>query len=84
LCRSSTGQDGACEQHQNVREIKAKSLALGHVPIIDPHPHLLAEEVRYNERSAAERVNGGLRAMTARRSAATREGRGCEISRFPR
>jgi Transposase DDE domain/Transposase domain (DUF772) len=63
-------------------EIKAKSLALGHVPIIDPHPrnvpggkkaiaaeargrrnagYALAEEVRYNERSAAERVNGGLK-----------------------
>src|SRR5580693_2288886 len=57
-------------------EIKAKSLALGHVPIIDPHPrnvpggkealaaeargrrkagYALAEDVRYNERSAAER-----------------------------
>src|SRR5271156_4036455 len=34
-------------------EIKAKSLALGHVP--------LAEDVRYNERSAAERVNGSLK-----------------------
>ena len=63
-------------------EIKAKSLALGHVPIIDRHPrnvpggkkaiaaeargrrnagYALAEEVRYNERSAAERVNGGLK-----------------------
>jgi hypothetical protein len=63
-------------------EIKAKSLALGHVPIIDPHPrnvpggkkaiaaeargrrkagYALAEDVRYNERSAAERVNGGLK-----------------------
>jgi transposase len=63
-------------------EIKAKSLTLGHVPIIDPHPrnvpggkkaiaaeargrrnagYALAEEVRYNERSAAERVNGGLK-----------------------
>ena len=63
-------------------EIKAKSLALGHVPIIDPHPrnvpggkeaiaaeargrrkagYTLAEDVRYNERSAAERVNGSLK-----------------------
>jgi hypothetical protein len=63
-------------------EIKAKSLALGHVPIIDPHPrnvpggkkaiaaeargrrnagYALAEDVRYNERSAAERVNSGLK-----------------------
>src|SRR5271167_4078711 len=63
-------------------EIKAKSLALGHVPIIDPHPrnvpggkeaiaaeargrrkagYALAEDVRYNERSAAERVNGSLK-----------------------
>ena len=58
------------------------SLALGHMPIIDPHPrnvpggkeaiaaeargrrnagYALAEDVRYNERSAAERVNGGLK-----------------------
>ena len=63
-------------------EIKAKSRALGHVPIIDPHPrsvpggkqaiaieargrqaagYALAEDVRYNQRSAAERVNGGLK-----------------------
>jgi hypothetical protein len=63
-------------------EIKAKSLALGHVPIIDPHPrslpggkqaiaaeasarrtagYALAEDVRYNQRSAAERINGGLK-----------------------
>ena len=63
-------------------EIKAKSRALGHVPIIDPHPrnvpggkqaiaaeargqrkagYALAEDVRYNERSAAERINGGLK-----------------------
>jgi transposase len=63
-------------------EIKAKSVALGHVPIIDPHPrsvpggkeavaaealarrtagYALAEDVRYRERSAAERVNGGLK-----------------------
>jgi hypothetical protein len=63
-------------------EIKAKSLALGHVPIIDPHPrnvpggkeaiaaeargqrkagYALAEDVRYNQRSAAERVNGSLK-----------------------
>jgi hypothetical protein len=63
-------------------EIKAKSLALGHVPIIEAHPrsvpggkqaiaveargrqaagYALAEDVRYNQRSAAERVNGGLK-----------------------
>jgi hypothetical protein len=63
-------------------EIKAKSCALGHVPIIDRHPrnvpggkqaiateargrrkagYALAEDVRYNERSAAERVNGRLK-----------------------
>jgi Transposase DDE domain/Transposase domain (DUF772) len=63
-------------------EIKAKSRALGHVPIIDPHPrnvpggkqamaaeargrrkagYALTEDVRYNERSAAERVNGRLK-----------------------
>jgi hypothetical protein len=66
----------------DVPEIKAKSRALGHVPIIDQHPrnvpggkealaaeargrrvagYTLAEDVRYNERSAAERVNGGLK-----------------------
>ncbi|HEY4300721.1 MAG TPA: transposase [Candidatus Didemnitutus sp.] len=63
-------------------EIRAKSLALGHVPIIDRHPrnvpggkeaiaaearcrrkagYALAEDVRYNERSSAERVNGSLK-----------------------
>jgi hypothetical protein len=63
-------------------EIKAKSRALGHVPLIDPHPrgvpggkdaiaaeargrrtagYALAEDVRYNERSTVERVNGGLK-----------------------
>jgi hypothetical protein len=63
-------------------EIKAKSLGLGHVPIIEAHPrsvpggkeaiaaealarrtagYALAEEVRYNERSAAERINGSLK-----------------------
>jgi Transposase DDE domain/Transposase domain (DUF772) len=63
-------------------EIKAKSHALGHLPIIDRHPrnvpggkaelaaqargrrkagYALAEQVRYNERSAAERVNGRLK-----------------------
>jgi len=66
----------------DVPEIKAKSRALGHVPIIDPHPRSLpggkealaaeararckagyvpAEEVRYNQRSSAERVNGRLK-----------------------
>jgi Transposase DDE domain/Transposase domain (DUF772) len=63
-------------------EIKAKSVALGHVPIIDAHPRSVpggkeavaaealarrsagyqpAEAVRYNGRSAAERINGGLK-----------------------
>jgi Transposase DDE domain len=63
-------------------EIRDKSLALGHVPIIDKHPrnvpggkaeikaearaqrcagYELAEDVRYNERSAAERVNARLK-----------------------
>src|SRR5712691_3617942 len=66
----------------DVAEITAKSRALGHVPIIDPHPRSLpggkkavaaeararckagyepAEEVRYNQRSSAERVNGRLK-----------------------
>jgi hypothetical protein len=63
-------------------EIAAKSRALGHVPIIDPHPRGIpggkkalaaeararcragyepAEEVRYNQRSSAERVNARLK-----------------------
>jgi hypothetical protein len=63
-------------------EIRDKSSALGHVPIIDSHPrnvaggkgeikaealgrkcagYQLAEDVRYNERSAAERVNARLK-----------------------
>jgi hypothetical protein len=63
-------------------EIKAKSVALGHVPIIEPHPRSVpggkeamaaealarrtagyeaAEDVRYNARSAAERINSGLK-----------------------
>lgn len=63
-------------------EIRDKSRALGHVPIIDNHPrnvpggkaaikaegraqrcagYELAEDVRYNERSAAERVNARLK-----------------------
>ena len=63
-------------------EIKAKSIALGHVPIIEPHPRSVpggkeamaaealarrtagyqaAEDVRYNARSGAERINGGLK-----------------------
>jgi hypothetical protein len=66
----------------DVPEIEAKSRALGHVPIIDPHPRSMpggkkamaaeararckagyvpAEEVRYNQRSSAERVNGRLK-----------------------
>jgi Transposase DDE domain/Transposase domain (DUF772) len=61
-------------------EIREKSRALGHVPIIDANPrrggkaetasealakrcagYEPAEEIRYNERSAAERVNGALK-----------------------
>jgi DDE family transposase/transposase-like protein DUF772 len=61
-------------------EIRAASVALGHVPIIDPKPrrgtkaehaaearakrcanYQLAEERRYDERTAAERVNGSLK-----------------------
>jgi hypothetical protein len=80
----------------DVPEIKAKSRALGHVSIIDPHPrslpdgkesisaeararckadYALAEEARYNERSAAERVNSrrkdefGARATPAKTAA---------------
>ena len=61
-------------------EIRANSVALGHVPIIDHHTrrgektaieaearaklkagYVLAEDVRYNQRSSAERVNGNLK-----------------------
>jgi hypothetical protein len=63
-------------------EIREKSIALGHVPIIDANPrrvpggkevlaaearakrsagYQLAEDVRYNARSAAERINSGLK-----------------------
>ncbi len=61
-------------------EIRDKSRALGHVPIIDANPrrggkaeaeaearakrcagYELAEDVRYNQRSSAERVNGNLK-----------------------
>ena len=61
-------------------EIREKSRALGHVPIIDANPrrggkaeaaaeelarrsagYETAEEIRYNERSAAERVNGSVK-----------------------
>jgi hypothetical protein len=64
----------------DVPEIHAKSIALGHVPIIDHHTrrgekagieaearakrtagYELAEDVRYNQRSSAERVNGNLK-----------------------
>ena len=64
----------------DVPEIRAKSMALGHVPIIDHHTrrgektaieaearakrragYELAEDVRYNQRSSAERVNGNLK-----------------------
>ena len=61
-------------------EIRDKSRALGHVPIVDCNPrrggkaqaeaearakrcagYELAEDVRYNQRSSAERVNGNLK-----------------------
>jgi hypothetical protein len=61
-------------------EIRAKSVALGHVPIIEQNPrrggkaaaetearakraagYELAEDVRYNQRSSAERVNSNLK-----------------------
>jgi len=61
-------------------EIRDKSRALGHVPIIDANPrrggkaaseaealarrcagYKSAEEIRYRERSGAERVNGALK-----------------------
>jgi hypothetical protein len=61
-------------------EIRDKSSALGHVPIIDANPrrggkteaaaevqarrsagYELAEEIRYNERSSAERVNSAIK-----------------------
>jgi Transposase DDE domain len=66
----------------DVAEITAKSRALGHVSIINPHPRSLpggkqalaaeararcragyvpVEEVRYNQRSSAERVNARLK-----------------------
>ena len=64
----------------DVQEIRDKSRALGHVPIIDHKTrrgektavvaearakrkagYELAEDVRYNQRSAAERVNGNLK-----------------------
>ena len=64
----------------DVLEIRAKSIALGHVPIIDHHTrrgeksaieaearakrragYELAEDVRYNQRSSVERVNGNLK-----------------------
>ena len=64
----------------DVLEIRAKSIALGHVPIIDHHTRCgeksaieaearakrragyeLAEDVRYNQRSSVERVNGNLK-----------------------
>ena len=64
----------------DMSEIRDKSVALGHVPIIDHHTrrgektaietearakrkagYVLAEDVRYNQRSSAERVNGNLK-----------------------
>ena len=64
----------------DVLEIRTKSMALGHVPIIDHKTrrgekaaieaearakrragYELAEDVRYNQRSSAERVNGNLK-----------------------
>ena len=64
----------------DVAEIRARSISLGHVPIIAHHTrrgektaieaearakrragYELAEDVRYNQRSSAERVNGNLK-----------------------
>jgi Transposase DDE domain/Transposase domain (DUF772) len=62
----------------DVPEIRDKSRAFGHVPIVDCNPrrggkaqaearakrcagYELAEDVRYNQRSSAERVNGNLK-----------------------
>ena len=72
-------------------EIRARSDALGHVPIIDVNPrrggkvahedearakrcanYRLAEDLRYNERSAAERVNSSLKDSYGGRSVRVR------------
>ena len=72
-------------------EIRARSNALGHVPIIDVNPrrggkgahedevrakrranYRLAEDLRYNERSAAERVNSSLKDSYGGRSVRVR------------
>jgi len=72
-------------------EIRARSNALGHVPIIDSNPrrggkvvdqdearakrranYRLAEDLRYNERSAAERVNSSLKDSYGGRSVRVR------------
>ncbi len=72
-------------------EIRARSNALGHVPIIDGNPrrggkvahqdearakrcanYRLAEDLRYNERSAAERVNSSLKDSYGGRSVRVR------------
>jgi len=64
----------------DAQEIRDKSRALGHVPIIEANPrrggkaqaeaearakrcagYQLAEDIRYNQRSSAERVNGNLK-----------------------
>jgi hypothetical protein len=72
-------------------EIRDKSRALGHVPIIDANPrrggkaaseaealarrcagYMSAEEIRYRERSGAERVNGALKDSYGGRSVRVR------------
>ena len=72
-------------------EIRAKSKALGHVPIIEENPrrggkaaneaearakrranYLLAEDLRYNERSSAERVNSALKDSSGGRTVRVR------------
>ena len=72
-------------------EIRAQSIALGHVPIIDANPrrggkaaheaearakrragYKTAEDIRYNERSGAERVNSALKDSYGGRSVRVR------------
>ena len=72
-------------------EIRAQSIALGHVPIIDANPrrggkaaheaearakrragYKLAGDIRYNERSGAERVNSALKDSYGGRSVRVR------------
>ena len=75
----------------DVPEIRAQSIALGHVPVIDINPrrggkaaheaearakrragYKLAEDIRYNERSGAERVNSALKDSYGGRSVRVR------------